>query len=375
MKSGTIYSASDKALFDALNQATVTRADLRQIFLSRGIIVSHQTPRKTLALHFSRLVHDYQDYQLLARLFGTGHRRERQASFRVVSKATIDNFEVATHELIDNIKKEGDAASAVFTEDGTLQISVRYKTVHFDKSEFKQVVTRNAVITVEKDGDALVLRGPQNDKVDTWCRIMLSDVEGQIDGPLDIDEISLESEPDPATRSRFFYELIDNLLGYRKHDVTDVYVFKPKLARPCAGDPDDDDPDTVDLGVHISRASLKGEGVLQSDELKGLVMKGFYISKIVWQAKNSQIDSDLFEFEAQFSEPETCTRFSYLTHGYYKYLAPKEFAVGRTQLPTEDDREFSKLIEAAARKALQAVKNPGALVQSVEEPSDEDKVV
>ncbi|MDR3571890.1 MAG: hypothetical protein P4L81_06945, partial [Candidatus Pacebacteria bacterium] len=99
MKTGSIYSASDKALFEALNQPKVTRSDLRQLFMSRGIVVSHQTSREALALHFSRLMHDYNDFQLLARLFGTKARTERIASFRVISKAKMQNFETAAHAV------------------------------------------------------------------------------------------------------------------------------------------------------------------------------------------------------------------------------------------------------------------------------------
>ena len=353
MKTGSIYSASDKALFEALNQPKVTRSDLRQLFMSRGIVVSHQTSREALALHFSRLMHDYNDFQLLARLFGTKARTERIASFRVISKAKMQNFETAAHAVIEQIKKEDDSATMSYQKDGTLQISVRYKTMHFDKSEFKQVVNKSAIITVETSGKDLVLRGPQNDKVDGWCRTLLSNVEAQVDGVLEIDEISLENEPLPSVRSKFFADLINAMSGFKRHDVTDVYVFKPKVKIKELDESEELDPKDVQLGVHISRASLRGEGVLQSAELQTLTQRGFYISKIIWQAtRNSEIDSDLFEFEAQFSEPETCTKFSYLPRGYYGYMGPNEYAVSRTQCTLEEDRELSKLIEAAARSAL-----------------------
>jgi hypothetical protein len=130
-----------------------------------------------------------------------------------------------------------------------------------------------------------------------------------------------------------------------------------------------------ELGIHISRVSFRGEGVLLSSELQGLVQRGFYISKIVWQAtKNSEIDSDLYEFEAQFSEPETCTRFSYLPRGYYAYMSPKQYAIARTQCTHDEDRQLSKTIEAAARASLPTAPES----ETKKEPAakyDEDKVV
>ena len=148
--------------------------------------------------------------------------------------------------------------------------------------------------------------------------------------------------------------------GYKKHDVTDVYVYKPKAKRDGDEDPEEatSDEEDTNLGVHISRATLKGEGVIESEEMRGLIARGFYISKIVWQAKESGIDPDIFEFEAQFSEPETCTRFSYLARGHYKYQGNQQYSKTRTQLLAEEDRELSKAIENAARASLRALQGP-----------------
>lgn len=245
-------------------------------------------------------------------------------------------------------------------DDGTVKISVRYKKFHFDKNEFKQVVTKDAIITIEQEKGAVAVRAPQNDDVDNWCRQILSQVEGQIDAGIEIDEIDLETFTAPEVRSKFFVDLINSLPGFTRHDVTDVYVFKPKInAASISTDEAGDEAEhieAVDLGVHISRASLRGEGVLESDEFKGLTQKGFYISKIVWQAKQSGFDSDIYEFEAQFTEPETCTKFSYLPRGFYKYLEPKVYGKSRSQFTNEEDRELSKLIEKAARSVITTIK-------------------
>lgn len=352
MKTGSIYSASDKALYDALNQAAVTQAEMRSLFLTHGVVISKNTNRRELATHYSRLLHDYDDFQALARLFDTGHRRERLASFRIRSKATLDDFESAIHHVVGNLKNNADAASVSANDDGSLRINVRYKVFNFNKSEFRQIETRDAVVTVEAEGDTIVIRGPQNDKVDEISREIISYVEGRVEGNVDIDEISLEMYPTASERTQFFLHLIDAVNGYKRHDVTDVYVYKPSPKAENledATDSLDDDTDDVKLGVHISRASLKGQNVLESNELKRLLKRGFYISKIVWQAKEAQFDSDIYEFEAQFTEPETCTRFSYLCRGYYKYIGQDEYTKSKSHLPPQEDREISQLIENAAR--------------------------
>ena len=379
MKRGTIYSATDKALYDALNQATLTNADMRNLFLSHGMVIAKGTKRPELAQHFSRLIHGYDDFQALAKLFDTGKRRERLSSLRIQSSAQFSDFESAAHQVVQRLQAATDSASVRSLDDGSVEIKIRYRTFNFNKSEFKQIEIRNAVITLEQEGNAVTIRGPQNEKVDEICRDLISTVETFVSDPLEIDEISLELFPAPEHRTKFFITLIEKVAGYKKHTVTDVYVYKPKKSnKNSEDDAEDDEEETEDdssessdatLGIHISRASLKGEGVLESPEMRGLIDQGFYISKIIWQAKETGIDPDIFEFEAQFSEPESCTQFSYLPRGLYKYQGNQQHSKTKTQLSLDEDRQMSKVIESAARKSLQELQ---ATIKRKSSAHDED---
>lgn len=70
MRMGSLYFASDKAIFDALTQRSLTGAELRKVFLSRGIVISNESDKKFLASRFSALFHDYYDYRNLSLLVG-----------------------------------------------------------------------------------------------------------------------------------------------------------------------------------------------------------------------------------------------------------------------------------------------------------------
>lgn len=366
MKNGSIYSASDKALFDALTQNAVTNADLRQLFLRHGIVISKQTSRKNLAKYFSRLVHDYDDFQLLAKLFDTGQRKERTSCFRVQSGATLSDFENAAHRLVATMISEGHSAQLKVLDTGAIQIDVTYKKFHFDKNEFKQLATRHAILTIENEDGEIVVAGPQNSDVDNWSRILISEVSDAIDGTLDISEISLDGISDVAIRTKFFLNLITLMPGLRMVDVSDVYLHKPKEfsagidefeSEANVVELDNDQVQSngfedVKLDVHISRAALRGQGVLESSQIQELLKQDFYIARIVWLAKPNIFDADLYEFEAQFAEPESCTRFSFLTKGFYAYKGDGEHSITRTQFPRQEDRRLSRLIEAAARKSL-----------------------
>ncbi|MGS1023067.1 hypothetical protein [Burkholderia glumae] len=343
-----IYSAGDKAIFDALNLPAVTNQHLRELFISRGIIVSKGTSRRSLADYYSRLAHDYQDYQTLAKLFGSPVRRERLSSLRVISESVgINQFEAAAHKLCETIRAGGDVANVRVRKNGSFDVVVKYHVTQFNHTEFRQVVAKEATITVEPSGSAVSISGPHNEHVDEWTRTMIADVGKETDDTLDIDEVSLEHVHDPAKRSKFFMELIKSVNGFKFRDVTDAYVYKPKLQ---ADGEEEESDSTVDIGVHITKASLKGEGVLQSDELRILFAKGFYLWKIVWQAvTENAVEPDLYEFEAQFSEPETCTRFSYLPRGFYKAQEDSGFSKSRTGLAEGEDISLGRRIEEAAR--------------------------
>ncbi|MXN76425.1 hypothetical protein GR157_16985 [Burkholderia sp. 4701] len=343
-----IYSAGDKAIFDALNLPAVTNNHLRELFISRGIIVSKSTPRRSLADYYSRLAHDFQDYQTLAKLFGSPTRRERLSSLRVISQSVeIGQFETAAHKLCETLRAGGDVATVRVRENGSFDVVVKYNVTQFNHTEFRQVVAKEATITVEASGPAIAISGPHNEHVDEWTRTLIADVGKETDDTLDIDEVSLEHVHDPAKRSQFFMELIKNVKGFKFRDVTDAYVYKPKLTTDVE---EEDLPATVDIGVHITKASLKGEGVLQSDELRILFSKGFYLWKIVWHAVSEKaLEPDLYEFEAQFSEPETCTKFSYLPRGFYKMQEDSVFNKSRTGLADGEDISLGRRIEEAAR--------------------------
>ena len=349
--SGSLYSVSDKALYDALNQYRVTKSDLRELFLSRGIIISHETDREILSKNFSRFTHGYEDYELLSRVLGTSSRREKTSVTDITSDIDFEELEASAYDFCDSIG-QFDANAEVNNIGKGLQLIINYRTIDFNKSEFKQIVNKEAIITVEKNSGKITVRSPLNDIVDDMKAIFLGLVEKNTKKELQTEEISLDFTQDPSHRTKFFTDLIENLNGYDLVDVTDVYVYHPNH------EPDKEEEEEEDVvpGVHISKATLKGVGVLQSSELKSLYKRGFYIWKIIWQCKNSEYhESDLYEFEAQFADPDTCTRFSYLLRGFYKYKAQNEYNKSKTQLSTLDEFKFNPIIEASAKQTIDTI--------------------
>lgn len=349
MKSGSIYYASDKALFDALNQHKVTHSDLQDLFFSRGIIVSKDTERKQLAESFSRLTHDYYDHQKLASILGSISRRERNTITTVDTELDFSDIEEAAQQIKNDLGNFGDQVD-VYRKGDQIEIKINYKETNYNKSEFRQVVQKDASIIFEKNDTTWSIRSPQNDHIREVKSQILDRIEVNRAIKLDINEIDLSHILSNDKRTKFFTDLIKSIKGYSVTDVTDVFVFHPKLE---VSSDSEEDTDRLSNDIHISKASLKGEGVLQSEEIKSLYDKGFYICKIVWRAGDNAPDSDSYEFEVQFADAENCKQFTYLYKGFYKYKSVGEHNKNRTLPSNADENKFNKLIENSAQASFQ----------------------
>lgn len=333
-----IHSVTDKALFDALSQPRVTPNELRDLYLQRGILVSKATDKKELAKNFSKFSHDFHLHQKIAAIFGGFLRREKSTS--VIIKNTISRDIML--EAADQLKKElesQDDLCDIIADKNIVRIHVTYLSTNYGKSDFCQVEKKTAVFEIEKQDLGYSIRRPDNDQAKAYESTFLKHIERlfneenpEEEFDLDIDEINLSNIEDAEKRTEFFTRLINGLEGFALHDVTDAYVYHPK---PKVIEEEDGDTDS---GVHISKASLKGEGVLKSEELTSLYQRGFYIWKIRWKVLEKDGDSDMYEFEAQFNDPLDFNGFSYISRGYKKFKGAGEY--NKNSVPLNDNREI-----------------------------------
>lgn len=341
-----LFYASDKAIYDALQQHKYTKSALKELFLSRGIIVSNETEKDDVAKYFSSFNHDYFDHQSIANVLGVGHRKEKTSVTNINNEFSDDAVEEVSLAIKAEYEKNGDAVSVNKRTKG-FELKIIYTQLDYNKSEFKQVIEREAIISVETNKSGLAIRWPHNEYVQQIKERLLDLLSSsdELDGDLDIEEIELVNFELPKSRTDFFVKLYKNMKGYQMSDVTDVQVYHPKVV----SEKEDD------LGVHIFKAALKGEGVHASDELSSLYKKGFYLSKITWIAKTDSYDSDLYELEAQFMDAESCKNFSYLVKGVYKNLGKGEHAKGRASLTQVEELRLGRLIEESATKAISLI--------------------
>ena len=358
MKNNYLYSVTDKALFDALNQHKITNNHLSDMLLCRGVIVSKYTDKKTLAKSFCLYHHDYYDHQKIADVLGVAPRKEKTTSSFIKNeddKDDIYDFWSAAESLKDGIISNNDQCN-IYKKGDSIIIDITYSTLHYDKSDFNQVVKKTSQIEIIKGNDCYTIRRPDNEQFENYMEILLSNLKD--DNNIDKTEINLFNVPDPELRSKFFDKFIKSIPNFNLRDVSDVFVYNPNTIF--------NDGDEIDSSEYpeIRKVSLKGKSVLDSTELKSFFENGFYIWKIRWTLEEDLPDPDIYEFEAQFSNMIDFTEFSYISKGYWKYKGQQQYNKTKSQLDSTKNSFFLSLFEKSALKSMNDIKE---MYQGVEE--------
>ncbi len=339
----SLYYASDKNVFDALNQHKVDTPTVVKLFQRRNIVVSKKTSRDELAKYFSTLTHDYYDHKEIAAKLGVAVRRERTTSMDVSGVGDTDEL----HGVVEQLKKEMEASGdtvQVTREGDNISIRVQYSEVDYKRSEFSQVQVRDGTIEFVKSAAGYVVRNTQNDYLKGVRETLLAKVEKTTSASLTKVVVSLFDIPSAKLRSKFFHELASSLQSFVRRDVTDVYVFK---AKPEAEDDEgngDDGPET-----YVEKVFLRGSGVSRSEILNELLdEEDYYIVKMGWTATEVLGEGNVYDIEAGFSDPKDCTGFSFILSGVFPLEEGKVSTRRRPPHKHEIDA-FSRVIESKAR--------------------------
>ncbi|WBM44745.1 hypothetical protein [Pseudomonas putida] len=344
-----LYFASDKNVFDALVQKhKVDTPTMAVLFRNRNTLVSKATDREVLAEYFSRLTHDYYDHKLISEKIGITPRRERSTNVELRGQLNVDDVRQAIENLKKEVNDSGDVAYV--TRDGDdFSLTIQYSRFDYKKSEFAQLVTKDAVIEFNKTESGYSIVSPQNEFANDVRDELVLKISAKAESPIEKFVITLFDKPSPQTRTKFFIDLIENLEGFSKRDVTDVYVYKPKPLDEDREDLADDDDET-----HIEKVLLRGNGVNRSGILTDLVTSDtYFIIKICWTTKRLFGNGDAYKLEASFADPKDCHKFSVLVKAVYPNVDGK-FPRSRAPLKTEIN-ELTKVIEASAKKAMLAI--------------------
>lgn len=345
----SLYYASDKNIFDAVNQSKVDNDTVQNLFERRNIVCSKKTPRSDLANYFSQLTHDYLDHQDISNRLGIAKRRERLTSIDLSGVLEKDQISCAVENLVKLLSVDGDTVQ-VSKNGASTYLTVQYSEIDYKRSEFSQVQHRDGQLELTKEGDGYVLRSTQSEYMNEVRDELISQLQAQAKTPLHQSTVSLLNITSPSVRSKFFYDLIVELPGYVRRDVTDVFVYKAKPEGLSDAD------DESDEDGHIERVLMRGSGVSQSKLLNSLVGEGkYHISKVGWIATEKMGKGFGYEIEAMFNDPKDCTGFSYLLRGVY-ILEENGRLSRKRRSPTPSEVEIiSRAVESKARELMKRI--------------------
>lgn len=345
----SLYFASDKVIFDAMNHSQVTTDAIRELLAERGIIVSPKTAKYELAQYFSRLTADYFDHQNIAIKLGKTARRERITYAEISESLSQSEIIDAVSSVKGALEAQGNAV-AIEVKGARILVTLQYDFIDYTEVEFRQVQARDGVIEFLQDlTGKYVVRSTQNSEIDIAVDQVFIAINAHREIPVKQNRISLEGVADPVQRCKFFESLVQGIEQHSFVTVTEAFCYKPKATASLAED--DDEPKDLEDQPNVVRVTLKGTGVTKSFVIDDLYAKGYYIVKAVWRVKPTKsLDADVFELEAQFGEPITCTNFSYQARSAIIFEDGKLTDKKRTPKSEEQDALF-RLIEAAAKKA------------------------
>ncbi len=345
----SLYYASDKNIFDALNQHKVDTKTIVNLFERRNIVVSKDTPRSDLAAYFSRQIHDYQDHKEIAARLGIAPRRERITSIDVEGKIERSHIQGAVDQLKAELERSGEVVN-VSRDGDKVSIHIDYSVVDYKVSEFAQRQNRDGTIELIKTDDGYTVRNTHNEYLDSVTDYLIGKFEAASGAELKRTSVSLFGVTSARLRSKFFHDLAFKLTDFQQVDVMAVYVYK---ARPESEESDDEEDDgKEDSDTHVERVHLKGQGVTRSAIFNDLLDKDdYYVTKIAWRVNQIGGGGDGYDIEAAFTNPRECTGFSYILSGVYQFENGK-ISSHRRQPHKHEVDHISRVIEEKAREIV-----------------------
>jgi hypothetical protein len=356
IKGPSLYYATDKNIFDALNQSKVDNETIQDMFRKRNIVCSRETDREDLALYFSRLTHDLSDHRELSERLGIIPRKERKTSIDLFGAAIRpDVLQRSVDAITDKLRHDGEVVHV--TMDGAvLSLHIQYTITDYRRSEFSQVQHRVGIIELISDSAKLVIRSTKSDFIDGVRDSIANTIEKAVGAGLKRSEISLFHHLAHEKRSVFFYELITNLPDYVFYDLADVFVYKPRpnnagastsLVNSSVGD------DEEDSDPHIAQIFLRGRNISKSDLLAQLTEeKEYYIAKVGWTATKSTGDGGRYQMEATFADPARCLGFSYMLRGVFDLDKDGKVLKNKRSPTSVEIDSVARTIEMKARELV-----------------------
>jgi len=376
-KSNLLYCATDKEIYDVLMSAKqrINSGVILELAKDRGIFYSSQDSREALVHSLSLLSHDYHDLNIILDHREHAGRAEKLTSVTLNAALTIDEIKEVIKEYITESPSDEKVTSHA---KGTEQyvVNIKYSEMDYGKTRLVQRTPKEAGLEFHIEGEKTIVRMPSSAKAKEVFGKIKNKLDGMKKAEIQTDLIEIGEFNTSESRTEFFTSLISKLKGFNLDNVTSVKVepIKKELNEDELDLEDDqskEEAKQVALAL-VKNVALKGETLLASDEYQSLLKKGFFITAIIWRAKQTSTPYPIVEFEAAFEEPESGKGFKYSVRGMLNFV-DGEYTKTLRPISAEEKQTWLSLIEETATLTIAEIRKKLA-EKGAEEAKIEDEI-
>jgi hypothetical protein len=350
-----IIYADDKDIYDLLQSGKLkfNKERILELLREHGMLISQEDEHDDLILYYSLLTHSHEELEHLLDIAEPGQRSENMTCSTIKCDVSFD-------QLVDAISKvEAERIGsesynkAANQDTQRLTLFVNYTELDYGRTKLKQKRDKQSELKFSISDGGLSIRMPSTYHADNIKNLIIKKIEEIKKESVSEQKIELSGIKTPEGRTSFFTKLIRNLSGFEMENVSSVKVDR-EIAKETFEDEEEEEEttkETVEEGI-VKKVLLDGEGLLYSSEYQELCKSGFYISKVVWTSRSTEIKGPIVEFEASLGNPPEGTDYKYAVKSVRKQKTDGSHVKNGRTPDVSEKNTYLKLLEQASWKSL-----------------------
>lgn len=342
------YYPLSNDIFDALYSSPLrfSMTQLRKYALSRGLVCSPLLSKEDLCLKIASLPCSYKDFQELSEALETTARKPKSQAKTV--SGTIDTTSV--QNVFNNLKEKHPNDSMVLNShaDGSVSIKIEYSEIDHKQTRLKQRIQRSSTINInpsDENGTSHIVSS-SNSHTRAVLSSLISEIETKEGKELLTQDIDLSSFA-PSKVNQFFIELAQSIA-----DLPFSHAVSVKLQKSTF-DEDDSSDEELRLLASINNATLRGENILNSSQVREFLKEDlYYIHTLRWETEEVTFEDVIgakLIIETSISPPTERTDFSFDIISYRnKINKTTDFVKNSKVMKLKDKKQFLNILQTSA---------------------------
>jgi len=353
MRKESFFFAQPIDIFDALfsSEKKFSLKQLKLFALERGIVVSSHSDRETLCRRLASLTYDYHLFSELSASMQSISRQKQSSVIHLEKEIPIEDIQ----KILPKFQQKRDREEiTIKANTDRIKLSASYTEIDHSQTRLKQRTPRDSSIEIMKGK----IRYTSDDRTDEILSTLISCLEDEHKEEIKFNRIDLSSIYDPRIINKLFLDLT----LCNKDDLPFMQVSHVAIHRIESNT--EDSKASERLMTSINNASLSGNNVLNSPEVKTFLQSGdYYIHTIRWltdpvEIRNSRGEQKVVHLRlgAQVSPADTRETFKFEPIRYHLNIEGTMSLQDRL-LDKINEKPFLDMLETYAYELYEKVIN------------------